>query len=198
MTASGADLAARQLARLTALAERWKHDLPADDARLLADAVRTYAGDRRAIAEDAERHEEPVECDDGEMLSERIAQAFVRADALEGIRYRLDDFFRRKPDVEQSDELSYLQDEHKLMRTLDLHIGSVGTPRFDGLLSEWEQLDRGQVYYHGLDQGLAVTLARLVPLAGAYLALAAGTADVDTYLHEAASSPEETHGGPRP
>lgn len=198
MTASGTDLAARQLARLTALAERWKHDLPADDARLLADAVRTYASDRRAIAEDAERHEEPVECDDGEMLSERIAQAFVRADALEGIRYRLDDFFRRKPDVEQSDELSYLQDEHKLMRTLDLHIGSVGTPRFDGLLSEWEQLDQGQVYYHGLDQGPAITLARLVPLAGAYLALAAGTADVDAYLHEAASSPEETHGGPRP
>lgn len=160
--------------------------------------MQTFASARAALARDAERYGEELVCDDRAMASDAIADTFRRADALEGIRYRLDDFFRRKPDVEQSEELGYLQDELRLMRTLELHIDSVGTPRFDGLLGEWEQLDQSRVYHYGLDQGLATTLARLVPVAEAYLALAAGTADPSTYMGEAAPSAEETSGGPRP
>jgi hypothetical protein len=198
VSAPGVELAGRQLARLTALAERWKRDLPDDDAALLPGAMRTFAADRAALERDAERYGEELVCDDRAMASDGIAATFRRADALEGIRYRLDDFFRRKPDVEQSEELDYLQDEFRLMRTLGLHIDSVGTPRFDGLLAEWEQLDQTRVYHYGLDQGLGTTLARLVPVAEAYLALAAGTVDPSTYLVAAAPPPEEISGGPRP
>jgi hypothetical protein len=193
-----AELAGMQLARLTALAERWKRDLPDDDAALLPGAMRTFAADRATLERDAERYGEELVCDERAMASDSIAETFRRADALEGIRYRLDDFFRRKPDVEQSEELGYLQDELRLMRTLDLHINSVGTPRFDALLGEWEQLDQSRVYHYGLDQGLATTLARLVPVAEAYLALAAGTADPSTYLGVEGPPSEETSGGPRP
>ncbi len=198
VTAAATELATRQLARLTTLAGRWKRDLPDDDGGLLSGAIQTFASARAALARDAERYGEELVCDDRMMASDTIAETFRRADALEGIRYRLDDFFRRKPDVEQSEELGYLQDELRLMRTLELHIDSVGTPRFDGLLGEWEQLDQTRVYYYGLDQGLATTLARLVPVAGAYLALVAGTADPSTYLSEAEPSVEETSAGPRP
>lgn len=198
MSAPVAELAARQLARLNLLAERWKRDLPDDDAALLQGAMRTFATDRSAMARDAERYGEELVCDDRAMASDGIAATFKRAVALDGIRYRLDDFFRRKPDVEQSEELDHLQDEFRLMRSLELHIDSVGTPRFDGILAEWEQLDPARIYYYGLDQGLGTTLARLAPVAEAYLALAAGTADPSAYVAEAAAPPEEASSGPRP
>lgn len=198
MSAPATELATSQLARLQTLTERWKRDLPDDDAALLQDAMRTFAADRSAMARDAERYGEELVCDDRAMASDGIAATFRRAVALDGIRYRLDEFFRRKPDVEQSEELDHLQDEFRLMRSLELHIDSVGTPRFDELLAEWEQLDQTRVYYYGLDQGLGTTLARLVPVAEAYLALAAGTADPSAYLGEAAAPAEESSGGPRP
>ncbi|MGU3404878.1 hypothetical protein [Methylobacterium brachiatum] len=196
MTDRSADKAAEQLGRVIALAERWNEHLPQPDVDLLANAIQVYANDRSRAAADAARHGDPDECDEWELLRDRLSAVLKRADVLEDISYRLDEFFERKPDVEASDELTYLQNELQLMRALDLGIRTVGGPEFDRILDAWERLDPNEIFNYGIDDSLARTLARMVPVARAWLSLTAGLSDVSAYVAPARSD-ESTSPAPR-
>jgi len=196
MSAESIEAAEEQLRRVNALAQRWDEHLPQPDVDLLANAVQIYSNDRARAAADAARHGDPDECDEREMLSDRLSAALKRADVLEDISYRLDQFFERKPDVEASDELTYLQNELQLMRALDLGIRTVGGPEFDRILDAWERLDPNEIFNYGIDDSLARTLARMVPVARAWLSLTAGLSDVSAYVAPARSD-ESTSPAPR-
>ncbi|MFC6046876.1 hypothetical protein ACFPYM_03395, partial [Methylobacterium hispanicum] len=173
----------KQHARLLALAARWREHLVDCPGRQLQEAVATYLRDRMAAHESALRHGDEDECDEREMLSERLLAGLRRANHLEDINHRLDEFYERKPDVEASDELDHLRRENELMRSLDVRLSlpQFGLPGLDELLARWEALDPRGIHYHGLDDGLARTLAAMAPIAEAWLALAAGIADPETY-----------------
>lgn len=187
--------AAERLRRVIALAERWDAHLPPSDVDLLANAVQVYSNDRRRIAADAARFGEADECDESEMLRDRLLAALQRADVLEDISYRLDDFFERKPDVEASDELTYLQNELQLMRSLGMGIRAIGGSEFDRILDAWERFDTDMIFHHGIDDSLARTLARMLPVAQAWLSLTAGLADVPAYV---APPPSDDGAAPTP
>ena len=192
------DKALVQHARLVALTARWREHLPAHAGGPFQDAVAVYLNDRLAAHESALRHGDVDEFDERDMLSERLLAGLKRANLLEEMNYRLDDFHERKPDVEASEELEYLQRENELMRALDLGLSlpQPGTSRFDGLLSRWEALDPRWIYHHGVDDGLARSLAAMAPIAEACLALAAGIADPDAYAPFA--PPADETSVPRP
>lgn len=196
MTGMSIGKAAEQLGRVLILTERWDDHLPRPDVDLLANAVQVYSNDRSRAAADAARHGDPDECDEGEMLRDRLFAALRRADVLEDISYRLDEFFERKPDVEASDELTYLQNELHLMRALDLGIRTVGGSEFDRILDAWERLDPNEIFNYGIDDSLARTLARMVPVAQAWLSLTAELSDVSAYVAPALSD-ESTSPAPR-
>ena len=175
--------ALQQHARLLVLAARWHEHLVNCSGGRFQEAVATYLRDRLAAHESALRHGDEDECDEREMLSERLLAGLRRANCLEDINHRLDDFHERKPDVEASDELDHLRRENELMRSLDvrLSLAQFGLPGLDELLARWEALDPRGIHYHGLDDGLARTLAAMAPIAEAWLALASGIADPATY-----------------
>lgn len=125
----------------------------------------------------------------------RLLAALQRADVLEDISYRLDDFFERKPDVEASDELTYLQNELQLMRSLGMGIRAIGGSEFDRILDAWERFDTDMIFHHGIDDSLARTLARMLPVAQAWLSLTAGLADVPAYV---APPPSDDGAAPTP
>lgn len=195
MSAESIEAAEEQLRRVKALAERWDEHLPQPDADLLANAVQVYSNDRRRAAADAARHGDPDECDERDMLCDRLAAVLRRADVLEDISYRLDEFFERKPDVEASDELTYLQNELQLMRALGLGIQTVGGSEFDRILDAWERLDPNEIFNYGIDDSLARTLARMVPVAQAWLSLTAGLSEVSAYV---APAPSDVSASPAP
>lgn len=155
------DMALVQHARLLALTVRWREHLPAHAGGPFQDAVAVYLNDRLAAHDSALRHGEVDECDERDMLSERLLAGLKRANLLEDMNYRLDDFHERKPDVEVSEELDYLWRENELMRSLDvgLSLPQPGTPRFDDLLARWEALDLRGIYRHGLDDTLNLEMS---------------------------------------
>jgi hypothetical protein len=187
MSAESIEAAEKQLRRVEALAVRWDEHLPRPDVDVLANAVQIYSNDRSRAAADAARHGDPDECDEREMLRDRLLAALRWADVLEDISYRLDEFFERKPDVEASDELTYLQNELQLMRALDLGIRTVGGSEFDRILDAWERLDPNEIFNYGIDDSLARTLARMLPVAQAWLSLTAELSDVSAYVAPALS-----------
>lgn len=196
MSAESIEAAEKQLRRVEALAVRWDEHLPQPDVDVLANAVQIYSNDRSRAAADAARHGDPDECDERELLRDRLFAALKRADVLEDISYRLDEFFERKPDVEASDELTYLQNELQLMRALDLGIRTVGGSEFDRILDAWERLDPNEIFNYGIDDSLARTLARMVPVAQAWLSLTAELSDVSAYVAPAPAD-ESASPGPR-
>lgn len=185
-------------ARLLVLAARWHEHLANCSGGRFLDAVATYLRDRMAAHESAMRHGDEDDCDEREMLSERLLVGLRRANHLEDINHRLDEFYERKPDVEASDELDHLRRENELMRSLDLRLSlpQLGPAGFDELLARWEALDPRGIHYHGLDDGLARTLAAMAPIAEAWLALASGIADPGTYAPF--PPPGAAASGPRP
>lgn len=99
---------------------------------------------------------------------------------------RWNEFQDRKPDVEQSDELTYFQTEHRLMKEFefwcdptDSHFANNFIPTlatFGDMLAS-----SGGSYSHGLDDGLKAAFATHLPVVMVFLAICNG-ADASKWI----------------
>ena len=79
--------ALEQHARLLALTARWSEHLAVHAGGPFQDAVAVYLRDRLAAHESAVRYGDVDECDEREMLSERLLAGMKRAHLLEDMNH---------------------------------------------------------------------------------------------------------------
>lgn len=127
-------------------------------AKKIASILHSYSDEERA-----ELGEEAVY----DMFCEQAVDALERVHHTVD-KYRMEEFYNRKPDVEHSDELTFLRDEQELSKACDLFLDP--TAPNGGFALFVEALNKirerwTETYNYGFDDGVRDTLKTALPLA---------------------------------
>ncbi len=160
-----------------------KHDIRYTNSMLLnvlAAVVKVRDDHAAQIAQDGEG--DPLDLQDVfcELTSNSLEKVHHVAD-----HHRLNDYFERKPDVEASDELTFLQDEDNLSKALSLSLDPASPHSgFSFVIEGLSRLseDWTKTYNYGFDDEVRDTLKVVLPLVLMFLRVAAGTVTVEQLL----------------
>ena len=127
-------------------------------AKKVATIIHSYSDEERA-----EFNDETIT----DMFCEHAVDAIERVHHIVD-NYRIEEFYKRKPDVEHSDELTFLRDEQELSKACDLNLDPTApNGGFSFLVDALNKMRERwtETYNYGFDDGVRDTLKTALPLA---------------------------------